>query len=392
MTRRSLAQMQLSLLTAIHFTVDMISGLLPGILPVLLVRFDLSIGAGVWLVALCSFSSNGLQIVAGRLRANSARPLLIPLGIALSCAICLVGLVPPTWPWVLSGLILILGAGVALVHPEGLRGVCAIDPRSVLPTMATPVFMLAGFLGYACGPLIGGVLVEYAGLMGLFWLILPAALLIWALRPARIRLAVEKPGRGNSGRATLPESPFTFWQIFFLASLLNTGCAIMQGLLPSFLNTLGYSLVVGGFGAMLFGLGAGIGALYTGKLIRKYPVVGCIQAEMAVGLPLLILFLMLAEAGWSLLLVPLTGALVGAGFPQLVVLARTAPGGPSLGARMGLIVGGSWGVAGVLLLAVGRAADLWGLDKAMFLAPLAFGGMLLACRLLQPAAKKEKLK
>ena len=46
----------------------------------------------------------------------------------------------------------------------------------------------------------------------------------------------------------------------------------------------------------------------------------------------------------------------------------------------------------LLLLAVGRAADLWGLDKAMFLAPLAFGGMLLACRLLQPAAKKEKLK
>ena len=118
MTRRTLARVQLSLLTAIHFTVDMISGLLPGILPVLLVRFDLSIGAGVWLVALCSFSSNGLQIVAGRLRANSARPLLIPLGIALSCAICLVGLVPPTWPWVLSGLILILGAGVALVHPE----------------------------------------------------------------------------------------------------------------------------------------------------------------------------------------------------------------------------------------------------------------------------------
>ena len=47
--------------------------------------------------------------------------------------------------------------------------------------------------------------------------------------------------------------------------------------------------------------------------------------------------------------------LVGAGFPQLVVLARTAQGSLALGARMGMIVGGSWGIAGIMLLLAGVA-------------------------------------
>ncbi len=387
MTRQSLARFQLALLTAAHFTVDLISGFLPGILPVLLARFELSIGAGVWLVALCSFCANGFQIAAGYWRASAVKPLLIQLGIVLSCIFCFAGMIPGSWVWLLVLLTVVLGFGVALVHPEGLRGVCAIDPKSVSPSIATPVFMLAGFFGYACGPLVSGMLVELNGLNGLLWMFLPAALLLWALPRARIRLAVEKAEQGKK-HASLSVPAFSFWQIFWLASLINTGCSIIQGLLPSYLNLQGFSLVFGGFGALLFGAGTGCGALYTGKLIRKYPVIGCIQTEIAIGIPLLILYLLLAHSAWALLLVPLTGALVGAGFPQLVVLVRSVPSKLSLGARMGLIVGGTWSVAGGLLLVVGYAANLWGLEKAMFLGPLAFSGAWIICRQLRKGRKE----
>ena len=43
MTRHSLAFRQLAVLTAVHFMVDMLSGTLPGFLPVLLEKYTLSI-------------------------------------------------------------------------------------------------------------------------------------------------------------------------------------------------------------------------------------------------------------------------------------------------------------------------------------------------------------
>ena len=68
MNRRTLAIWQLSMLTAIHFTVDMLSGMLPGFLPRLLEKYTLSIGTGTLLLTLCAFSSNGVQ------REHSAKP------------------------------------------------------------------------------------------------------------------------------------------------------------------------------------------------------------------------------------------------------------------------------------------------------------------------------
>ena len=83
------------------------------------------------------------------------------------------------------------------------------------------------------------------------------------------------------------------------------------------------------------------------------------------------------------MLVFFAGALVGAGFPQLVVLARSAPNGPSLGARMGLIVGGTWGISGVILLGVGAMGDRFGLEPAMLTSPAFFLLVPLFCRLLK---------
>jgi len=80
MTRHTLALWRLSLLTAIHFTVDMLSGTLPGFLPALRQEYALSLVAGTVLLTLCSFSSNGIQLWAGTLRKAAKRPQLVHLG------------------------------------------------------------------------------------------------------------------------------------------------------------------------------------------------------------------------------------------------------------------------------------------------------------------------
>ena len=392
MTRHSLAFRQLAVLTAVHFMVDMLSGTLPGFLPVLLEKYTLSIGMGTVLLTLCAFSSNTIQLWAGTLRKSATRPLLPQIGLLLGCIICFIGLIPSGGGamWMLTALVLILGVGVALVHPEGLRAVCAIDGTAISPAVATSIFMLSGFLGYAAGPLIGGTLVEFAGFSGLFLLIIPALLLVLFISMLRLRLAKDGAGAKNAPR--LPGGDvLTFKEVFLVDTLINTGCTVIQGLLPTCLNEAhGFSLTFGGLSAMLFGAGAGAGALTTSFLIRRFHVIKCILWEITAGLPFLIWYLCAAGSASALPLLFLAGALVGAGFPQLVVLARTAPNGPSLGARMGLIVGGTWGVAGILLLGVGFLADRIGIQAALFVSPASFLAVLIiTLRLLWKHREKK---
>ncbi len=389
MTRKLLAAWQLGALAALHFTVDMLSGTLPGFLPVLRDHYGLSLTVGSMLVSLCAFSSNTVQLLVGGLRRRAIWPRLVQAGVLLGSLICFVGLVPQGAGavWMLSILMLVVGTGVALLHPEGLRGVCAIDPASIPPGVATSLFMLSGFFGYATGPLLGGWLVETGGFSGLFWLYLWIVPLLWIFHRARVRLAVEENGGGvrpqaHSSRA-VPTSPLTFWEIFLIATLINTGCIVIQALLPTYLNGYGFSLIFGGVSAMLFGAGAGLGAFATSFIVRRHSTLRVIQLEIAAGIPLLLLYLLLAGQGWAAVLVFFAGALVGAGFPQLVVLARSAPNGPSLGARMGLIVGGTWGISGVILLGVGAMGDRFGLEPAMLTSPAFFLLVPLFCRLLK---------
>ena len=397
MTRRSLAVWQLGVLTGVHFTVDMFSGMLPGFLPRLLELHSLSIGMGAVLLTLCGFSANGVQIWAGTLRRRANRPFLVQLGLILACVVCLIGVIPVgsgAMFWLIL-LVLTLGIGVALVHPEGLRGICMIDAAAVSPAVATSVFMLSGFLGSASGPLVSGLLVENLGFAGLWLLVIPVAVLLRLLHNMRIRLAMES-GSGTSRRsaAATPSGAgrLSFWEIFWVATFINTASGIMQGLLPTFLSdSFHFSLTFCGLSAMLFGAGAGVGALLTSIVSKKYDVIDCIQLEIICGIPLLILYLLLAGTALVAPLGFLAGMLVGAGFPQLVVLARSAAGGPGLGARMGLIVGGTWGIAGLLLLLAGFVADRWGIRAAMFLSPLFFLLGVVCCHILARKRRGKKL-
>ena len=370
MTPRTLAFSQLLVLTAAHFVVDMLTGLLPGFLPVLREQFSLSIGGGVLLLTLCAFTANTFQLAAGAIRKNSTRPLLIPIGLGLVGTISLTGVVE-NWPGAVYWLFLLsflIGVGAALLHPEGLRGVCGIDSRVIPPATATSVFMLFGFMGYAAGPFLGGALVEWKGFASLWllWLVV-LPLIVLSLRSG-IRLATRPPAAGN----TVVCSRLTFGELFWVAVFINTGCNVVSGLLPSWLNLLGFSLMFGGGSAMLFGMGAGFGALGMSFLIRRYDPIRCVCVALMAGVGLLLLYFFLIESGRAVALALLAGLGCGAGFPQLVVLARQAKNGPSIGMRMGVIVGGSWGVAGVIFLLVGQLADWIGLGWAMLTAPLSF--------------------
>ena len=114
---------QILTLSAAHFMVDLLGGTLPGVLPVALRHFNLNLGLGVVILTSMSIGCNIMQIPAALLDRHHRTPRLLALGLAMAGMIVLLAAMPETTPFFLICLLmLIVGAGIAIVHPLGLRG------------------------------------------------------------------------------------------------------------------------------------------------------------------------------------------------------------------------------------------------------------------------------
>ncbi len=368
---------QVGVLTGAHFLVDMLGGLLPGFLPVALVYFDINLGLGVVILSSVSIGCNLMQIPASLLGRAMRSPTLLTVGLVMAGLIVLLGAMPRETPvWVLCILMVTVGCGIALVHPHGLRG--TQHARKVAVSVSTPVFMTGGFLGGAVGPWLSSLLVGHYGLKGLSWLILPVVLVIGGLWLTHVKLTPDQPVQKTPDEPHTEvqsgsECPWGFANLCLIATLLNMGTTTIQALLPSYLNTLKYSLSFGGFCSMLFGIGSAVGSISIGVLVRKYRC-----TPFVLGAPVMLIYFLLSKYSAACLLVPLGGMLASSCFPLLVSLSRNAEGGLSTSMRMGLIVGGTWGFAGVVLLVIGQIAARIGLAPVMHLSWIFYVCALLA--------------
>ena len=178
-------------LSAAHFMVDLLGGTLPGVLPVALQYFKINLGLGVVILTSMSIGCNMMQIPAAMLDRNHRTPRLLALGLAMAGMIVLLAAMPATTPFFLICLLmLVVGAGIAIVHPLGLRGTQRIN--DIAPSITTPAFMTAGFLGSAIGPWISAVLLSRFELKGLYFLLIPVAVVMIALRFSNVKLAVDQ--------------------------------------------------------------------------------------------------------------------------------------------------------------------------------------------------------
>ena len=360
------AYRRLAALLGAHFCADLFSGILAGFLPAVLVYFDMDLKYGAILLTCLGIGSNFLQVPAAKVAARRSDPAALIAGLVLCAAFTVLVLLPRTTPF--GGLCLVMfcvGFGIALVHPQGLRGVQTLD--SLPPRVSTPIFMIGGFLGYAVSPMIGGALVQFFGIRGILWILpLPAAV-IAAILLTRVRLAVELPGKAAAPAASAAEaeSRWGFGRLWIMALFLNTGTLTVSSLLPTMLHERGFSLGFGGFSAMLFGLGSASGSLLVGYAAKRFRPERLIVAGLCAGIPLCGLYLVLSQCRMAAVLLFFAGLCVAAGFPQMVALIRTVKSRFSLSTRTGLLVGWTWGGAGLIFLGMGWLASRYGVLTAV---------------------------
>lgn len=372
MTRfeKSTARQMLILLALmlLHAAVDIYPGLLPVLLPLLRTHFKLSLAQGVLLISVMNLSANIFQILTGHLRSRQSKPFFLFIGAIMAAVLILIPLIPVSTAgcWMLAGLMLISGFGVAVVHPESLRAVHAIEQ---LPSaFSTSFFLTGGFVGFSAGAWLATVLVTRWGLPGLYGLgliSLATLLMVWILQ---VPLAVE-PEPSNT---PLPASTGPAFRPLFYATIpVAAGTTLLCGFFPTRLNEIGFPLTYGGMAALLFGCGSAIGSLSWALLARRFGELRCAVWALLAGVPSVLIFLLTLHSRWALIALMIAGATGGSAFALLVSLARQARG-HVLGHRMAWMVGGSWGVSSVLLMILGKVGEWTGTQAVLHLTWIAY--------------------
>lgn len=365
---------QLLVLMLAHITGDLFGGLLGAILPALCVQFTLSLPKALALITLLGMSCNIFQVVAGHVKAGENKPWMISAGLLLAALIPLIGFCPPDTPFVLLALLMIAGgAGVAWIHPNGLRGIHEL--HRIPSSVSTSLFMVGGFAGFASGAWISGTLVERIGLTGLAWLI-PLGIGCAILVPlSGIRLASDGSAPAEvKADPRVPSVPFGVLMV--LGTLATLSAVILTSLLPTRLHELDFPLSFGGKTVFLFGLGGAFGSLFWGAFAHKRGYGKALRLSLSMGIPPLALYLILLHHPLAVWLLLIASFFLYAAYPLIVTLSRYAPSRFNLGQRMGLIVGGCWGMAAIILMGLGPLIEKTGISPILHLTWISYSLIL----------------
>ena len=334
--------------TAGHFINDAYSAMLTPLTPALQTRYGVSIAAVTLLSSVYSLTSSVLQPLLGILGERIDRRYAAALGPLLTgVGLTFIGFVP--WFGALVLLVAVAGFGSGFFHPAGAAYVAQHSPADKRGLWAS-LFSAGGTAGMALGPVFAGV-----GLAHLPWFSLIGVVI------AALTFAVTPSGTQQARRVGLAEYAGIFrgplvwlWGMAVLRSLASMG---YNAMLP-------FMLLAKGFGARevavtlaVFAVASALGGILGGRLSDRYGRTPVLRAAILASVPFFALLILSNPAQWWFYpLTFLVGAAVNASIPVGVVTAQEyAPGHVAVASSV--MMGFSWGFAGMLVFLVGALAD-----------------------------------
>jgi FSR family fosmidomycin resistance protein-like MFS transporter len=373
-------------LSLLHTANDMFGAFLTPLLPRLQANFGVSYAAVSLLVAVYSFTSSLLQPLAGLIADRYDRRLLAALGpLLVAVGSGLMGFYPN--PVIMAVVLGVAGLGSALFHAAGAALVGQYAPAGRKGFWLS-FFGSSGQLGLSLGPIVSIGVVSTAGLRGLAWVIpavvLPALLLFIA--PA-IRVSGKPSGFRDLARVFRGEVAklwgiSTFKAVAFISFATTipfwfTQRGMGDAQIALALTTYNFSAAAGAF----------LGGTISDRLGRKAVIAG----TMLVGIPLYASLLAVPPEAFGvyLVLLALSGAMMNASIPVTVVMAQEHEP-QQIATVSGLLMGFTWGFAGLLYGAVGPLIERFGVVPTLAsLGLLLLPALQLALRLKEPRRELE---
>jgi len=354
-----------------HLTIELCSGSLPVIYPVLIDTLGLNYTQVGTLALVSSMGTTLMQPLFGYLsdvwqpRWISASS-IVWLGLMLG----VIGLIQD---YTLLAVVVGLGAlGSAAFHPSG--AIIAAGSAGTKRGVAVSIFSVGGTVGAALSPLLITAGMARLG-TGATLLLMPIAVVsslalgVWP-GPVAPRAVAGEPAQQ---RAPARQNPIGLVLIVLSVMCLAWFQVSFKTYLPIWFQSRGRTLTVSGQMMFVFLAASGVGSLFGGplsdRLGRWQLLVGCL------GLLAPVTWAFVGASGlFQWLWVGVIGMLVGATFPVSIVIAQDAwPGG--VGIASGLVMGLGWLPGGIGASITGSIADRRSLEVGLrwLVAPLLLG-------------------
>ena len=362
-----------------HFFIDMYSGAMGALQPMLVTQYRLSFTHAGILGGTLYFSSSMLQPLYGYLSDRLHSKLFTALAPAVAgIFISAVGFAPDYRA--LLVMVFLGGCGMASFHPQAAANVIAGVVRNRARAMA--IFVSSGTFGLALAPTFFSKVSQRWGLPGAIWLAVPGiamtlVLLVWQRAPVRLT-HVAQPFNWAPLRAVW--KPMTI--LYFLVFIRSAVQVTFSQFLPLFLNTQrGYSLSQASYSLTLYLFAGALGGFAGGAMADRFGGRRVIMISMIGSVPFLALFLFTSGI-LSTLALMMGGLIMLFTIPVNVVMAQElAPS--QTGTVSALMMGFAWGSAGLIFIPLtGWVSDVFSMQAAftgLVLLPLI--GFFLALKL-----------
>jgi len=355
-----------------HFVNDAYTGLLSPLLPLLMERLNFPLSRAGILASILSASTSLSQPIFGALNDRMNRRFFVFLGPLLTGVfICSLGYAPSYALLII--LLLLCGLGSAIFHPSAASMVSRISGHRKEWGMS--LFITSGNIGHAMSPLFVVPLAMYLGLQALPLLVFPAlliALLLFRQLPQPAALPMPAKDSSQNGRLKNQRRLRSLHvSISILRSVMITG---FNTFIPVYMHSRGHSLFAAGLTTTIFQFIGALGSLLSGHLAARVERRRLIIVTLLAAAPLLAGFIYFS-GGVALLALAVSGILLYFSFPLNIVMAQELyPHRASMVSA--LMIGVTWGLAGLFMTPLGFIAEKVGLQNA--LSTLAICGIVAA--------------
>lgn len=375
-----------------HFISDFYCNVLPVMLPILALRFNLSYSQCGALFMVFSVSTNFVQppigILADKYRINYLMPLSILTGGIFSCALGIC-----TNIYLVIFIVLASGIAASGFHPIA-GGVMPYVCKKGTEVLGTSIFIAGGNLGFAIAPVIVAYYLETAGEQNLLYLSLPAILFTILLFLLRFHQNPPHPADFQTPnlKAIVSNRPFL---LFILSIGLRSWCyCALLIYTPLLLTSEHLSSVQSATALMVMLLGTVFGGLVVGAFSARFKLKSLIlftYLVSALGLGAFLYHPSLNLFSYTALFV--TGAGMYGSTPVAIVWARRMLSDHAAALATSIMLGFAFGIGYIASVLTGLLGDFIGLRYGIFwtVIPALIAAFVLLCLLTEPKPRVTSL-
>jgi MFS transporter, FSR family, fosmidomycin resistance protein len=346
-----------------HFTVDLYSGLLPVLYPLMALQFDLS-NQEVGLVALSFMTAASLsQPLFGYLADKHGSRYMAPASLAWAAIMFgVIGLSPTTGFFMFAAFMAGLGSGA--YHPMGASNAAAAVKDESRNT-AMSIYTVSGTGGFALGPIVGALIFGIFHQEGVL-LMVPLGLIgAWLVYRSMVKLNLGLSERRASG--TVDQQFSIRWRyltpVIAVVMLRSWVFLSVVTLSPIWYQELGYSAsFYGVLVTAMLGVGA-LGTIAGGMLADRLGQRQVLVGSLLLSIPALYIFIAF-PGPWALVTGAALGFLVDMSISVTLVMAQGMVQGRA-GMASGFILGIGFVTGGIGVPITGTLADYVGIPMSI---------------------------